>query len=193
MLSKTSLRSKIEGGFIIVLTLLALVAAVATWAISSLRSSSDILATQSLKQIQFSKQLQANVINADDAGAWSLLAIKPADATTYQNQYQQAVQSVAQTETAIRTLPLTADQSVALATFDTQWAAYLKGNDGAFALFHQGEREQAQASYIDVPFTQILQAVDSYVAKVNASVDQQRQSAQTTGSLTLILVLSSTA
>jgi methyl-accepting chemotaxis protein len=102
------------------------------------------------------------------------------------------VQTVAQTEANIRALPLTADQAAALNDFDTQWATYLKGNDDAFALYRQGEREQAQADYITVPFTGILQSVDTYATKISAVVNQQRQNAQATGNMAQWLVLGST-
>lgn len=178
-----SVRSKVICGFGIVMAMMSIVAVVGFSAISSLRSSSAILANQSMQQIQLAKQLQADVLSADDAGAWYLLTLKPADSATYKANYSLDLQDVTRTEAAIRALPLSNMQRGTLATFDTQWADYLKGNDDAFASFARGDRAGAQAAYITVPFDGILKLVDGYLTDVNAQVDQQKNSAQATGAL----------
>lgn len=115
-----SVRTKVVGGFGIVLALMSIIAVVGYSAISSLRASSTILASQSLQQVELAKQLEAQVIAADDDGAWYMLTVKPADSVTYKARYTQDLQVIAQTETAIRALPLTDTQRAELAASDGQ-------------------------------------------------------------------------
>ena len=157
-----------------------------------LRSGTDAIANQGLNQIQLSGKLQYWVRAADDDGAWWLLSTNSQDISTYQAKYQQDVQSVAQTETLIRGMSLTGDEQNVLNTFDKGWSDYLKGNNDAFAIFQKGQRAQAQAAYISVPFDSIIAAAQSYNNLVTTAIDQQRSTAQTNGSVstTLIVVIS---
>jgi methyl-accepting chemotaxis protein len=190
MFNKQSVRSQVIFGFSTILVLLGVVTIVAFIAITSLRASSDTLSTQSLKEVNLSQNLEISVHHADDVGALYLLSSKPADMATYRTQYQQAIQDVTQFETQIRAMSLTSDETAALAAFDQQWAKYIKGNNDSFALFENGKRDEAQASYIsDMSLDDLIKPLDVYQSKVTDQVAQQQATSQTTGSTSLLIVI----
>jgi methyl-accepting chemotaxis protein len=188
VLNRQSVRTKLILGFGIVIVLTCALAIVGMVAINSLRANTETIANQGVSQLQLSKQLQFYVRTADDYGAWYILSVKPSDITEYQNRYNQNVQAVAQTETAIRQLSLTVEQMNALADFDKHWSSYLTDNNSAFKLYQQGNQSAAAAQYIVVPADDIIQSAQVYVDLVTKMVSQQRDNAQSTGTTSMMFI-----
>jgi methyl-accepting chemotaxis protein len=192
-LRNLSVQKKIFWGFSVSLLLLVVVATISVVMQKQLQGTLHSVSDEGIQRVELGRQLQYQVRAADDDGAWYLMTTSAQDAATYTQKYNQDVKDIANTEAAIRSYSLTSAQQSALATLDKDWSDYLKGNDGAFALFQQGDRAGSQATYIGVPFDSIIADVNSYLNEVHKSIAAQQQKSDNTANSAIILTITISA
>lgn len=130
------------------------------------------------------------ILSADDQGAWSLLAQRPAAHERFLRAYRS---DVAQVENWLRETERgqASDERFALATVRKSWAVYLAGNETAFRLLGKGHAEQARGAYTAATYTSLINALDVYENLVQRRIDEteSRRSAVGVGAATAAAVL----
>ena len=187
-IQRIPVKGKLLLSFSLVLCLTVLVATLAIVRIIALRQVITTVTQSGIASLNVGNNLKYSIRSADDDGAWFLDEQTAAGIASYQQKYQTDVQVVnnllqqAQQHT-------TPDEAQALQQYQSAWASYQQGNDGAFTLFTGGNRTAAQADYVSVPFDGMLTAADSYLAAVTAEVNQSESSAQAQSQEGIVLTI----
>jgi methyl-accepting chemotaxis protein len=176
-LQRISVKGKLILSFSMVLCLTILITSLAVVRIIALRQTVTQVAQSGIAAITLGNQLKYAIRAADDDGAWFLDEQSAAGIANYQQKYQQDV-SIVNGLLHQAQQHATSAEAQTLHQYQSAWTTYQQGNDGAFALFLQGNRSAAQADYVSVPFDGMLTAANNYLAVVTAEVNQQEASAQ---------------
>ena len=214
---RLSVRSKLLGGFVVVLLLMG-----STLAVDMIASANQAaIASRIVNHLDPARIAAAKIVtlvrSADDDGAWAVNSISGDKA------HSDALMKTYYAEVA--DLSTTVDQALALADTDAQRAAiqkfkdfywgttpltaadhrtldaqsqnvftgsdsYLFGNEQVFAEARSGQYLKAAFDYTTVPFVGALDSAQVYIDAVGTSIDQATADESSAASLTQILSLS---
>ena len=191
MLNKQSIRVKLFVGFGVVLALLTVVAIYSSIALNSLRSSSNAIIQQGVGKLTLANRIKYMTLQADNDGSTYIVSLQASDLANYQND----LQSLTALETQLRATALTATESAVLDAFDQKLAAYLQGNNTAYAKIKQGGITEGQQIFLAVPSQDLFDTINTFATDVRQEITQQSvvEDQQSTHDMILSLVVSALA
>lgn len=148
--ARLGIQKKIFAGLAAILGLMAAMVIVGIVAQRNEAGVSDQLITRLLPARAALRSVRRLIVEADDAGAWYILAAEPA---------RRRFLAVYRTDTAQIDRSL---QMIRAAQVRRYWAQYKAGNEHAFALASRGEIARARRTYVNTSYQPLVAAIDRY-------------------------------
>lgn len=115
-----------------------------------------------LKKMVLLNELKTLARSADDDAAWYMLSVREADRKQYLNDYRNTLKQTEATLAELQERTTDPVSTEVLMAFASDWKDYIAGNEAAIAELERGNRDQAQAMFIQVPFKPAIDKVNAY-------------------------------